>query len=440
VGSTLPFFCTSLPASWRIAPLKHVVSINTDVLAEGTPKDWELEYVDIGNVDALGRITDTTIYTFGDAPSRARRLVRDGDTVISTVRTYLKAIAFIRDPAPNLVVSTGFAALRPRSGLAPRFLWRMVQSEPLVSAIVACSEGVSYPAIAQTRLGDLKVWLPPLDQQERICRFLEDRCAQIDQIIEEKQRLLDLLAEQKSARITRAVSRGLDPSVPTKDSNIPWLGEIPQHWGIKRLKHLCLRLSSGIQMGPFGTMLRAIAEQPTGFKLYGQENTIAGDFSIGGRWISEADFRAMQKYLLCPDDIVLTRKGASIGNCRLVPPGIDIGIIDSDTIRIRPDADKIITSFLGMLMHEAEYLQEQISFLRRGAILPGLNTTVIGDILVATPPVPEQKQIVACVSDFRKECDLATHTIHRQVDVLREYRSALITATVTGQIDVNAVS
>ena len=102
--------------------LKYAATINEETLGEDTPPDFEISYVDISNVDSLGRIHDVIDYTFEKAPSRARRVVRDGDVIISTVRTYLQAIAPIQDPPQSLIVSTGFAVLRPRRDqLDPRF-------------------------------------------------------------------------------------------------------------------------------------------------------------------------------------------------------------------------------------------------------------------------------------------------------------------------------
>ena len=109
----------SLPVHWKEKPLKHFVSISTDKLPETTDTDYELEYVDICNVSLIEGMTSTERYLFQKAPSRARRRVRDGDTIVSIVRTYLKAVAQVVDPPDNLIVSTGFAVLRPTSEIDP---------------------------------------------------------------------------------------------------------------------------------------------------------------------------------------------------------------------------------------------------------------------------------------------------------------------------------
>ena len=211
---------------------------------------------------------------------------------------------------------------------------------------------------------------PPLDTQRRIARFLDEKTARIDGLIEKKRALLDRLAEKRQALITRAVTKGLNPDAPMKPSGIDWLGDIPAHWEVMPLKRL-VEDGIGLQMGPFGGMLTNLPDYETGFKLYGQENTISGDFTRGSRWIEEERYYELKRYELLPGDLVITRKG-SLGNCRRVPEGIAPGIADSDTIRIRPNSLRLKPEWAVTLLHEANFVSEQIAAERRGAILSGL--------------------------------------------------------------------
>ena len=135
-----------MSAALSIKPLKRLTEINREVLSESTPEDFEIEYVDISNVSGMGRILGTETLLFGKAPSRARRLVRNGDTIISTVRTYLRAITSIQSPPPNLVVSTGFATLTPGPEIDGGFFAYLAQTEHFIHEVVSRSTGVSYPA------------------------------------------------------------------------------------------------------------------------------------------------------------------------------------------------------------------------------------------------------------------------------------------------------
>ena len=221
--------------------LKYAATINDETLSEETDADYELQYVDISNVDSLGKIHKIATYPFADAPTRARRRVCDGDVIISCVRTYLQAIAPIQAPPDNLIVSTGFAVVRPRAGVLDAAFGRYALREPSFLAEVEMrSVGVNYPAVNASDLGDIPVHLPPERNQRAIADYLDREMARLDALVAAKERVLGLLAEKRRALITRAVTRGLDPHAPLRDSGIPWLGEIPAHWRVERLRFTCM--------------------------------------------------------------------------------------------------------------------------------------------------------------------------------------------------------
>ncbi|MCS4505378.1 restriction endonuclease subunit S [Arhodomonas aquaeolei] len=162
-----------LPAGWQVKPLKHVVRVNPEALSDSTDPDWRMTYADISSVSLGQGIVDTEEFSFEDAPSRARRLVRPGDTLVSTVRTYLRAITVVREPPENLVASTGFAVLRPSSTIDANFLGYFATSDAFVNAVVAQSVGVSYPATNASDIVRLPIAFPRIEQQQKIATFLD---------------------------------------------------------------------------------------------------------------------------------------------------------------------------------------------------------------------------------------------------------------------------
>jgi len=208
----------SLPQGWRSVPAKHAAALNPEVLPESTPEDTELSYVDIAALeggDAAVSLSPKAL-TFRTAPSRARRVLRQGDTILSTVRTYLKAVANFPEASEGLVASTGFAVLRPNGQLNPRFAYWAALSEPFIENVVAHSEGVSYPAINPSVLGSLHMPVPPLIEQQRIANFLDEQTARIDALIAEKERLLGELLEYRKSVISQATTRGLNKGARTQ--------------------------------------------------------------------------------------------------------------------------------------------------------------------------------------------------------------------------------
>jgi type I restriction enzyme S subunit len=283
-----------IPAHWETRRLKYAAAINTDTLSVDTDDNYRLRYVDISSVDSRGNITDVEEMPFEKAPSRARREVRPGDTIISTVRTYLKAIAYIDQLANDLIVSTGFAVLRPYPDLDSKYLWRMVQSQGFVDAVVANSEGIGYPAIAPTKLAELPVWIPPLPEQRAIAAFLDRETAKLDALTRKFEQLLDRLEERRAALISHAVTKGLDPDVEMKASGIPWLGEIPAHWEMIPMKYAARPSPNAIKTGPFGSQL--LSSEMTGgeVKVYNQRNVIDRDWKQGDEYITREKVSVMK--------------------------------------------------------------------------------------------------------------------------------------------------
>jgi type I restriction enzyme S subunit len=194
---------------WTSKRLKYISTINDEALPETTDPEYELLYVDIGSVDATEGIQKKEPMVFETAPSRARRVVRDGDTIVSTVRTYLRAVAPIRNPEPNLIVSTGFAVVRPE-GIDPHYLAYSLRSSYFIETVVSRSVGVSYPAINPTDISCIEISLPPIAEQQTIACFLDAKTAEIDELIAKKRQLIDKLTEYRQALITSAVTRKID--------------------------------------------------------------------------------------------------------------------------------------------------------------------------------------------------------------------------------------
>lgn len=290
------------------------------------------------------------------------------------------------------------------------------------------------------KLGAIYMPVPTVPEQQQIAAFLDWKTGQIDALIARKEELLEKLKEKRIAVITQAVTQGLNPAAPMRDSGIPWLGQVPQHWEVKRLKFQAGEgKGEGIQIGPFGGMLTELTYAETGeFKLYGQENVLSGDFEKGTRWISAEQYTELSQYGAEEGDFLFTRKG-SIGGCAIFPKTAHPGIIDSDTIRLRVNRRTLSTRFLLYAFRESEYLQFQVQLIKRGAILSGLNTTTIADLMLAAPPLDEQVKIAEYLDIETTRVNQLALKVESAIERLTEYRTALITTATTGKIDVRNV-
>ena len=155
-----------IPANWKLKKLKYYTTVNDEVLSERTPAEYEFRYVDIGSVTLENGIEQYQEMLFENAPSRARRIVRKGDVIVSTVRTYLKAVASIQDD-DDVIVSTGFAVIRSNK-VDPRFMAYSLINHYFVEKVSSLSTGVSYPAINPSTLINIKNIVPPIETQKHL--------------------------------------------------------------------------------------------------------------------------------------------------------------------------------------------------------------------------------------------------------------------------------
>lgn len=192
--------------NWARVKLKYVTEVNSETLSEKGNDDLEIEYIDISSVNENGRINNTSTFDFSEAPSRARRIVREGDTIISTVRTYLKAIAFIDNPKENLICSTGFAVIRPTEKLNKMFLFYLCRSQKFIDIITSLSKGVSYPAIDSEDLKNIEIAFPDLQEQVEIIEILQTEHQRIDNAVSVIEKEVELMQEYRTALISEVVT------------------------------------------------------------------------------------------------------------------------------------------------------------------------------------------------------------------------------------------
>ena len=178
----------------------------TEASENNTNNNYQFRYIDISNVSSEGEISICEEMTFYEAPSRARRIIRKGDIIVSTIRTYLRSIAFIDFNATNFIASTGFAVLSPINNVESKYLAYSLRDCSIVDAICSQSTGVSYPAITASKLASVDVVLPPLTEQQSIAAYLDEKCAKIDAAIANIDKQADALKRLKRSLINEVIS------------------------------------------------------------------------------------------------------------------------------------------------------------------------------------------------------------------------------------------
>ena len=415
------------PKHWSTLPLKHWITINTRVLPETTDPEFVFWYVDIGSVGTGILIQKPQRLRFADAPSRARRIVCDGDTLVSTVRTYLKAIYFVDSQSEDLICSTGFAVLTPRVGTVPKFVSYLARSVAFTDHVTAESVGIAYPSVSEGRLGSFQVAVPPLSEQHAIVRFLDHANRNISRYIDAKRKLIGLLEEQRRTIIRQAVTRGLDSGVPLKDSGVEWLGEVPAHWSVIALRH---RYSQCL-----GKML--------------DSKRIKGDHSLP--YLRNSDIQwdrinidDLPKMDILPDEYerytvrdgdLLVCEGGEVGRCALWSGELSMCGFQKALHRLRPkninrDAPRFMHYVLRAAVSGNAFSDGHVSTIEH------LTGEKIRAHRFPFPLLLEQSVIVQYLDKATGTIDTAIDRTRRQIELMEEYRTRLTSDVVTGKIDV----
>ena len=390
-----------IPKHWEVIPLKHLVTYNDEVLLESEKKDKHIKYVEIGDVDYISGIKKHTEYLFQNAPSRARRITRKGDVIVSTVRTYLRAVASI--DTNDLIVSTGFAVLRAKK-MSKKYLAYYILSDTFIDEVIRRSVGTSYPAINANELVSINLIYPSLIEQESIANYLDTTTSKIDEAIAQQQKMIDLLNERKQIIINNAVTKGLDPNVKMKSSGIDWIGEIPDHWEVRKIKS-------------FGTI-------KSGDGIKNSELSEEGKYPV---WGGNGLMGYTDKYNKYKDAIVIGRVGALCGNVRYLSTPTFV----TDNALIFDITERVNHLFLLYTMQAAN-----LNALNTSNAQPLITGTKVKNVVIPFPTIEEQTRIIAFLE---KQCliiDEAIVNYQNQITLLQERKQIIINEIVTGKVKV----
>jgi type I restriction enzyme, S subunit len=290
------------------------------------------------------------------------------------------------------------------------------------------STSTALPSMTKSALGSHLVTRPSLAEQTQIAAFLDRETAKIDELVAQQRRLMDLLKEKRQAVISHAVTQGLNPQAPMKPSGIEWLGDVPAHWEVSRVKSVSTFTTSG----PRGWSDR-VGDEGALFIQSGDLNQSLGVVFSGAKRVSVADDAEAARTILRDGDVVVCITGAKTGNvavCSRVP---EDAYVNQHLCLIRP-SQKIHSLYLGILL-KCDLGQTYFDFSQYG-LKQGLSLEDVREAPVLRPPLSEQSAIIEYVSNETAKFDTLTTEAQRAIDLLQERRTGLISAAVTGQIDV----
>lgn len=314
----------------------------------------------------------------------------------------------------------------PERNLVTHWLGELLRSMDLGQYSVSAAQ----PGLSTERIADLYIPLPTKEEQVKIARFLDHETAKIDALIQEQQRLIELLKEKRQAVISHAVTKGLDPSVPMKDSGVEWLGEVPEHWRVSQLKFNTLLM----QTGPFGSQLHAEDYIQDGVPLVNPAHMKDGKIIPDSQASVDQDtWHRLERHQLSPGELVFARRG-ELGRCAVVTEAQKGWLCGTGSLKAKLNA-KLLPEYAYLLVTSKGVVSE-LSLESKGSTMENLNTETLGRVRLPLPPPPEQKQILDYVARLSGSFGSLIQEAQAAIEIISERRSALISAAVTGKIDV----
>ena len=311
-----------------------------------------------------------------------------------------------------------------------------IRSKAYVPCFTQASDGVRIGQwdLSQNRMREIPFLIPPTNEQYSIVRFLNYIDRRIQKYIRAKKKLIKLLEEQKQAIINQVVTKGLNPDVKMKPSGIEWLGEIPEHWECSRLKYLTKESIAG----PYGSSLTMDVYTPDGYKVYGQQQVIPDDLTVGNYYISLQRYQSMERYSIREGDLLISVVGTA-GCATVVPVEFEPGIINPRLVLYRLDRDLLLPRYAKLFIRSS-LCQNQLTQNAGGATMMVLNMKILGNMCLTLPSLEEQSNILSHCSNYIQLLNRTSRTLNSQISSIQEYRTRLISDVVTGKIDVREIS
>ncbi|WP_424409526.1 restriction endonuclease subunit S [Pasteurella sp. PK-2025] len=331
------------------------------------------------------------------------------------------------------IVSPAYLIFTPdEKKLHPNYLNYLLRDKYIVGEFMNCSlsVGTIQRQIKIHLLKKVKVPFPNLDEQTQIAHYLDGETQKIDQLIAKQEKLIALLEEQRKSIISHAVTKGLNPNAAMKDSGVEWLGEVPEHWVVGKIKNLTTKIGSG--KTPLGG---AAVYTDFGILFLRSQNIFNNGIDITEKtFISESIDNEMKNTRVLAKDILLNITGGSIGRCCIYPDNFPPANVNQHVCIIRCN-DKILPEMMHFFWISS-FGQTVIALQQTGANREGMNFYQIANTSFPIPPITEQNQIVNYLEKENQKIDKIIQKQTALIEKLKEYRASIIAHAVTGKIDV----
>ncbi|EPY02315.1 restriction endonuclease subunit S [Magnetospirillum fulvum] len=433
-----------VPSEWKVRRLKQVATVfpsNIDKKAYDDEAPVRLcNYVDVYyNEEITGRLAFMEATATPEQVSRFT--LRADDTIItkdSETADDIAIAAHVPQDLPGIVCGYHLSMVRPNQGGQGRFIKRLFDSRWLKAQFEVAARGLTRVGLSQYAIDNVIVTVPPIDEQAAIVAFLDRETGKIDALVAEQERLIELLKEKRQAVISHAVTKGLDPTVPMKDSGIEWLGAVPAHWQVKRIKYVVKSIEQG--WSPQCEGYPADDDDTWGVLKVGCVN--GGAFSYLENKVLPESLEPAPSLAIKSGDLLVSRANTLelVGSAAVVEQDHPRLMLCDKLYRLRLDHNMALPTFLANFLG-TRCARGQIELGASGASssMQNIGQGTILEMPVALPPVDEQREIISAIGRNTAKLDSLTTESQHAIDLLKERRAALISAAVTGKIDVRGL-
>jgi type I restriction enzyme, S subunit len=437
-------FVGSLPATWHALRLRFVASprnSNVDKKTyDGQDEVWLCNYTDVYYNERI-----TSRLQFMRATASVSEIeafsLKAGDVIItkdSETPDDIGIASHVPGDLPGVVCGYHLTILRPR-GIDGEFLFRVMQTHATRAFFFVEVSGVTRYGLGQETIRDVVVPVPPADEQRTICAWVNAETVRIDALIAKKTRFIELLREKRRALILRLATKGQNASVRLQESGTLWLGTVPAHWKLMSLA----RVTSSRCDGPFGSAIKSEHYSDDGVRVIRLQNIGSEGFRDRDRAFLDAAYCSEaigSSHGVLSGDVLMAGLGDEnnpLGRTCVAPESLGPAIVKADCYRFRLNAAAGDHDFVAMQLSATA--RTECGFLSTGSTRDRLNLGLAASRRIALPPtIEEQRSIVFAAKSASARIDKLIETTLASFDLLKERRAALITAAVTGQIDVRA--
>jgi type I restriction enzyme S subunit len=389
------------------------------------------ELLSVSHLTGVTPRSQKTITMFLAKSNVGHKICRPGDAVINTMWAWMGALGVTQYAG---LVSPAYGVYRPLAGcnILPRYADHLLRTPAYAAEYQRRSTGVNSSRLRlyPEQFLRIAIAVPPAAEQAAIVRFLGWANGRLERAIRAKRKVIALLNEQKQAIIHRAVTRGLDPSVPVKPSGVPWLGDIPQHWDVATIG----ATATLIQTGPFGSQLHSHEYVSSGIPVINPSHMVGGQVKASQAvTIRREKANELSRHVLRSGDIVIARRG-ELGRCALVTGGEEGWICGTGSLLLRCKACCHPAFF--RIVFSSRGIADMLSLSSIGATMANLNAGMVARQRLPLPPLDEQERIVHFIEDEADKVKIAVSRLEREIEFLREYRTRLVADVVTGKLDV----